>query len=78
MNNVPENMKPLSPWAYIGYNILFSLPVIGLIFLIIFSLNDKNINRRNYARSFFCMYIIAFVVIIILTVAGVSFAEFLN
>lgn len=29
--------KPLSPWAYFGYNILFSIPVIGFILLIVFS-----------------------------------------
>ena len=28
--------KPLSPWAYFGYNILFSIPVIGFILLIVF------------------------------------------
>lgn len=46
--------KPLSPWAYFGYNILFSIPVIGFILLIVFSFSNDNINRRNYARSFFC------------------------
>ena len=78
MNNVPENLKPLSAWAYFGYNILFNIPVIGLIFLIIFSLNNNNINRRNYARSFFCIYLILIILIIILIASGFSFSAIIN
>lgn len=44
--NGPDVFKPLSPWAYFGLSILFSLPVVGFIFLIIFSVSDANINRR--------------------------------
>ena len=43
--------KPLSPWAYFGYNILFSIPIIGFILLIVFSFSNDNINRRNYANK---------------------------
>lgn len=50
--NGPDVFKPLSPWAYFGLSILFSLPVVGFIFLIIFSVSDANINRRNFARSY--------------------------
>ncbi len=49
-----EKYRPLSPWAYFGYSLLFGIPLIGLIFLLIFSFNSRNINRRNFARSFFC------------------------
>ena len=52
-NEVPTGKyAPLSPWAYWGLTILFSIPVVGLVFLIIFSINGKNINRRNFARSY--------------------------
>ena len=57
-----EKYRPLSPFEYFGYNLLFLVPVIGLAFLVIFSFNDKNLNRRNYARSFFCGYILFFAV----------------
>ncbi|MBO4894838.1 MAG: zinc-ribbon domain-containing protein [Clostridia bacterium] len=71
--------KPLSPWAYVGYNILFAIPVIGLILLIVFSFDDENINRRNYARSFFCALLIGILVFIIslvlLFVFGFSLAS---
>ena len=48
---IPEEYQPLSPWAYFGLSLLFSIPVVGFIFLIIFSCKKSNINRRNYALS---------------------------
>lgn len=47
-----EKFAPLSPWAYFGYSVLFAIPLIGLIFLIVLTFNDNNINRRNFARSY--------------------------
>ena len=60
-----EQFRPISAWGYVGYTILFCIPLLGFILLIVFSLSGKNINRRNYARSYFCMLLIA----IILSVA---------
>ena len=54
-----------------GYGILFSIPLVGLICLIVFSFNDTNINRRNYARSYFIVLLIAVVLLVILAFAGV-------
>lgn len=56
---LPEKYRPLSGWAYFGYTLLFGLPIAGLILLIVFSFNDSNINRRNYARSFWCALLVA-------------------
>ena len=67
-----EQLRPISPWAYFGYSILFSIPVVGFICLIVFSLSDTNINRRNYARSFWCGLIIGlilFAVIFVIVIA---------
>lgn len=63
--NIPSEYRPLSAWAYVGYNLLFSVPLIGFIFLIIYAFDNTNINRRNYARSFFCMMLISLVITII-------------
>ncbi|MBQ8298817.1 MAG: ABC transporter permease [Clostridia bacterium] len=68
VESIPMQYRPLSPWAYLGYNILFVLPIIGLIFLIIFSFNNNNIARRNYARSFFCAFAVSIILTIVLTV----------
>ena len=78
-----EKYRPLKPISYFGYNILFSLPVIGFVFLVIFSFNDKNINRRNFARSYFCGYAIVLAIVLILFllnlfIFGLSFAEIIE
>ena len=69
--NIPDRYKPLSPWAYFGYQMLFNIPVVGVILLIIFALGGaKNINLRNFARSYFCVYIIMIVVFLVLLLTG--------
>ena len=70
ISQLPKQYRPLSPWAYFGYAILFSIPVVGIISLIILALNNNNINRRNYARSFFCVYLVAIIRSIILVALG--------
>jgi len=65
-----ETFRPLSPWAYFGYSLLFCVPVIGQIFLIVYSVSDANINRRNYARSYFCWLVIALIMIAIAALGG--------
>ncbi len=66
----PEQYRPLSPWGYFGYGILFTLPVIGLVFLIIYSFGDGRINRRNYARSYFCALALGLILFGILLATG--------
>ena len=68
--SIPANLRPLSAWAYFGYSLLFALPVAGLIMMIIFALDDSNINRRNYARSMFCSMIVAAALIAVLFATG--------
>ena len=74
--NYTSQYRPLSPWAYFGYNLLFSIPLIGFILLIVFSFSNENINRRNYARSFFVELlfglIIGVIVVVIMIAAGAS------
>ncbi len=65
--------KLLSPWAYVGYNILFAIPVIGFILLLVFCFSNGNLNRKNYARSFFCSLIIALIIFIIVLVLSAVF-----
>jgi hypothetical protein len=67
---IPNNLRPLSMWEYFGYSILFCIPVIGLIFAIVFSFSNSNINRRNFARAQFCVLIICVVIGLILGLTG--------
>ena len=76
--NGPDGFKPLCPWAYFGLSILFSLPVVGFIFLIIFSVSDANINRRNFARSYWCIYVIIAVAAVVAVASGVTLGSLEN
>ncbi len=72
----PEEYRPLGAWAYFGYSILFSIPVIGLIVNLIFCFGNGNVNLRNYARSVWCAYlfaaILAIAMIVIMTALGIT------
>ena len=70
VNNLPEQYRPLSPWAYFGLQLRFCVPVVGLVFLIVFSISRGNINRRNFARSYFCVYAIVGIFLLICLLTG--------
>ncbi len=78
LNSLPDQYRPLSPWAYFAYSILFSIPVVGLVCLFVFAFNNKNINRRNFARSYFCIYILVIIIAAILTLLNYRNAAFYN
>ena len=67
-----DRFRPISSWGYVGYALLFAIPVVGLILLIIFSLNSSKINRRNYARSYLCAGLLA----IVLCILAMSLTDF--
>ncbi|MDU1412802.1 MAG: hypothetical protein E6929_08305 [Clostridium sp.] len=70
-NNIPEEYKPISMWGYFGYQLLFSIPCVGIILLLVFSFGGtKNKNLRNFARSYFCFIILISVIIFMVTVVG--------
>ena len=76
--NIPEEYRPISMWGYFGYQLLFSIPCVGFILLLVFSFGGtKNVNLRNFARSYFCIVIIMAVLFtIIFIVGGVGAASF--
>ena len=79
--NIPDydpnyNYTPVTAWSYFWYKILFAIPIVGLVFLIVFSVGGtRNINLRNYARSYFCalliLAIVAVVVFIVLAIIAI-------
>lgn len=74
LNNIPEDYRPISMWGYFGYELLFSIPLVGFILLLVFSFGGtRNLNLRNFARSYFCYLIIIAVLVIILIVVFVVF-----
>ena len=75
----PNNeYRPLSSWGYVGYNLLFAIPLVGFVCMIVFALDSSYIARRNYARSYLCLMliglIIAIIAIILVLVFGISIA----
>ncbi len=70
IQSLPNKYKPLTAWQYFGFSILFALPIVGLILTIIFSLDNSNINRRSFARSYFCVLIL---VIIVSAIIGILY-----
>lgn len=77
-NTIPNEYRPLSAWAYLGYNILFAIPLVGFIMLIVFAFDSSNINRRNYARSFFCAYLVAIIILIVVLILTLVLGISLN
>ena len=71
-NNIPSEYKPISMWGYFGYEILFSLPVVGFICLIIMSFAPSNKNLKNFARSYFCLFILSLVLTIVLVAIALA------
>lgn len=68
--NIPNEYKVLSPWAYFGYSLLFAIPLVGLILAIVFAFDNTNLNRRNYARSYFCGLILVAIMVVLFIVFG--------
>lgn len=55
--------KTISMWEYFGYQLLFMITFIGSLALVIVALTHKNINVRNFARSYFCVSIIVLILL---------------
>ena len=64
-NSIPEKYEPLGAWSYVGLRMLFALPIIGTIFLFIYTFSDSNLNRKAFARSYWCEYLLATIVILL-------------
>ncbi|MCM1173208.1 MAG: hypothetical protein NC393_13910, partial [Clostridium sp.] len=71
-----KDYTPIRPWGYVGYMLLFSIPILGQLILLLFALNATgNINVRNFARAYFCILLL---LIIILLMFGGVIATFLS
>lgn len=70
LDRIPSEYAPISMWGYFGYQILFSIPVIGWICIIVFALTASNQNLKNFARSQFCVFILWFILLMITSFSG--------
>ena len=59
-------------WGYFGYEILFSIPIVGFILLLVFSFGGtSNVNLKNFARSYFCLLILIIIIILVIAALGI-------
>lgn len=76
--NLPPELMPMSAWSYFRHSILFNIPIAGVIILIVFACGGtRNINKRSFARSYFCWLAIVGIGLIIMAALGVSITEML-
>lgn len=73
---LPAQYRPLSAWAYFGLQLLFAIPIVGFVFLIVFSFSSGNINRRSFARSYWCsLLVFGIIFLVLMLVAGAAFSR---
>ena len=70
IETLPSKYRPIGAWGYFGLTILFSIPLIGTLCLIIFACSGSNVNRRSFARSYFCGIILVAILIGVLILVG--------
>lgn len=65
-DSIPPEYTPISMWGYFGYELLFTIPLVGFILLLVFSFGGtQNKNLKNYARGHFCTVIITTILLVI-------------
>ena len=81
-DDLPDHLKPMGAWSYFGLQLLFAIPIVGFVFLIVFSFSRGNLNRRSFARSYWCAALVGvavFVVFMIFAfVLGISAIDFVD
>jgi len=71
IRSLPAKYRPIGAWGYLGYNILFAIPLIGIICLIVFALSGNNVPRRSFARSYFCVVFLILIVVAVVIGMGI-------
>lgn len=71
MDDYNEN-RPISPLGYIGYELLYAIPVIGLICAIIFAITSANQNKKNFARAQLLAILIGALIAAVVGALGVA------
>ncbi len=73
-----KKYRPTGVFEYIGYDILFMIPVIGLMSLLYLRLGGtESVNLKNYAGAWLCRILIFIVIMGILFLTGTVSPEYL-
>lgn len=65
---IPPENEPLSAWSYFWLKVLFSVPIVGFVFLMIFTFHGGNLNRRSFARSYWCGLLVTVIVLSVIAI----------
>ncbi|MGN1451957.1 MAG: zinc-ribbon domain-containing protein [Eubacteriales bacterium] len=71
----PEGSRynPISAWGYVGIFLLLSVPVVGLVFTIVWACGGcRKVNKRNLARGVLLLYLIAVIIFVIAGIVAVA------
>lgn len=69
-----EPEKLITPWGYLGYSLLFSIPLVGIILIIVFSFGGSSTkNLKNFARyQLISIVIVAIIYVIFIAIFGAA------
>lgn len=58
IRELPEKYRPMSAWKIFFLRVLYSVPVLGLIFAGMHAFDGKNIHLRSFARANFVFFVV--------------------
>lgn len=63
---ITEDIAPISPWGYVGYMILYAIPIVGIIMMFVMAFGgSQNINVKNFAKGHLWMLLIEVIIVVI-------------
>lgn len=63
VTQLPTALKPLGAWGFVGYTLLFMLPLLGFVFVLVFALGGtQRVCLKNYARGVLLLWLLALVI----------------
>lgn len=67
---VPVEYKPITAWGYVGYYILYQIPIVGFIVMLINCFgSNTNVHLKNLSRCYLILYIIAVIICVVYVTA---------
>lgn len=62
---IPIEYKPITTWGYVGYYVLYQIPIVGFILMLVNAFgSNTNVHLKNLSRCYLILYVISFVLVI--------------
>lgn len=62
---IPIEYKPITAWGYVGYYILYQIPLVGFIIMLINAFgSNTNVHLKNLSRCYLILYVIATILVL--------------